>query len=172
MPFQDNNPFTALIDNAGKSGQDVYLQGSASQPEHFKDPSLVSAIQYRNLDNYNDDEFINWLKNDPSAEAKDYYIQYRMYKNLLQDDRQYNAMREDTAYQRAVADMRKAGISPYALGSFGSTPINSGDGFKVSGNNYSARARNEENAMNDAMSNGIKAGLGIISALTALLMFL
>lgn len=38
------------------------------------------------------------------------------------EDRAHSEMREDTAYQRAVEDMRKAGLNPYTIGS---TPANS-----------------------------------------------
>lgn len=31
-------------------------------------------------------------------------------------DREHTEMREDTAYQRAVADMRQAGLNPYTVG--------------------------------------------------------
>jgi len=32
------------------------------------------------------------------------------------EDREHTEMREDTAYQRAVEDMRKAGLNPYTVG--------------------------------------------------------
>lgn len=33
------------------------------------------------------------------------------------EDREHTEMREDTAYQRGVEDMRKAGLNPYTIGS-------------------------------------------------------
>lgn len=33
------------------------------------------------------------------------------------EDREHTEQREDTSYQRAVADMRKAGLNPYTVGS-------------------------------------------------------
>lgn len=37
-------------------------------------------------------------------------------RQQFEDDRAHTEMREDTAYQRAVSDMRKAGLNPYTVG--------------------------------------------------------
>lgn len=37
-------------------------------------------------------------------------------RTQYEEDRAHTEMREDTAYQRAVADMRKAGLNPYTIG--------------------------------------------------------
>lgn len=44
------------------------------------------------------------------------------------DDRAHTEMREDTAYQRSVEDMRKAGLNPYTIGASpaASTPSQAG----------------------------------------------
>lgn len=68
------------------------------------------------------------------AEWMERYWNYMMGEQSAATAREWTANREDTAYQRMAADMRAAGINPYALMQSTAGPISSSS----SGNSYNS----------------------------------
>lgn len=88
--------------------------------------------------------------------------------------RDWTSAREDTQYQRLMADLKKAGISPYIL--TGATPgVSSSSGVSHSGNRLTTQQTNQWNQQkgeNDRAINIVGEILGFIgTALMALAIF-
>lgn len=61
------------------------------------------------------DDSLETLKSDENTAQILGEVQNQARQQYL-EDRQHQEMREDTAYQRGVEDMRKAGLNPYTIG--------------------------------------------------------
>lgn len=101
--------------------------------------SSNSALKFKDVNSSN---VLDYLSQRGDASSQDYLIKYYLDQLSESSARGYNASREDTAYQRLMSDLKKAGISPYAL-TPGLTPINGSSGFTASGNTYTS-ARNTQ----------------------------
>lgn len=74
--------------------------------------------------------------------AQQWLANYYSSEDSLQKAMDWTAQREDTAYQRLVSDLQKAGISPYILS--GATPsVSSASGRSYSGTEMVSKANNE-----------------------------
>lgn len=92
----------------------------------------------------------NLAKNDPAYLEK--LVNYYMTEESNKTAREWTAMREDTAYQRLMKDLKQAGISPYVL--TGATPAVSSS----SGKSYtSTEAVTRENSIRANDTNAAKA---------------
>lgn len=92
----------------------------------------------------------NLAKNDPAYLEK--LVNYYMTEESNKTAREWTAIREDTAYQRLMKDLKKAGISPYVL--TGATPAVSSS----SGKSYtSTEAVTRENSIRANDTNAAKA---------------
>lgn len=95
--------------------------------------------------NFDEDNWLSELQkqaNQGNEAALQMLMNYYMTRQSEQSARDYNAQREDTYYQRMIADMKKAGISPYAL-SAGSAPLVGASGHSFTGSQYVSKANNE-----------------------------
>lgn len=127
-----------------------------------------SAISYKDV---NEGNVLDYLRSQNDEGSKDYYIKYLLDKLFENDARAYNAQREDTYYQRMVEDLKKAGISPYALSPSGS-PISSASGFNASGTSYTS-ARNSQRSSDTSIATTAMSVMGsVLSALGFLAMML
>lgn len=96
--------------------------------------------------------------------AIDKLINYYQTEQSAKTARDWTSEREDNAYQRLMADIRKAGISPYIL--TGAAPSASGaTGKAYSGSQMTSRANNKDTVAANERSRVITsllAGIGII----------
>lgn len=109
---------------------------------------------------------------DPSA--LEHLFNYYASEASAKSARDWTAAREDTQYQRLMADLQKAGISPYIL--TGATPgVSSATGVSHSGSSitsYANSKRTQETANRDRAWAISKEVLGLIgTALMALMIF-
>lgn len=121
-----------------------------------------------NLSGVNSENVLDYLKNSHNAAANDYYISYLLSKLGEDSAREWNATREDTYYQRLVADLKKAGISPYALTPSGS-PINGANAYGHSGTNFSGIAKAESDNKTSRANNQATTQARIIGLMTAMI---
>lgn len=106
-------------------------------------PNQSAGDIARNFQGSNNPDWLNSLieraKTDTGAYEKliDYYATRESEKTA----REWTAQREDTAYQRLMDDLKKAGISPYVLS--GATPsVSSSVGKSYSGSQMTSRENN------------------------------
>lgn len=100
----------------------------------------------------------------------------QLYQSMLNEQRNYNLLqmqREDTAYQRMVADMKKAGLNPWtgiASGGSSSSPMTAPQKSSLEGL-LSILSYNVDRAYkgNSSMISGIQTGLKLALPFLALL---
>lgn len=119
--------------------------------------------------------YLEYLADNGDPASLDKLLNYLMSEQSANIAREWTAKREDTAWQRLVADMRAAGINPYAFATFGANPIASGS----SGHNYSGSyasnqfyresllAQNETKIKQNWLKIALSAFLPIIGAVIA-----
>lgn len=91
-------------------------------------------------------------------------IDYYMTRDSEKTARDWTASREDTQYQRLIADLDKAGISPYILS--GATPgVSSSVGKSYSGSQMTS-SENNRKTTDAANLKGLLGVLGVIIAAT------
>lgn len=123
------------------SGDNGFLEpGNVNQslPSNGIDFSSMDSILLAMQDRANsgDSAALDWLL--------DYYAKTSADKTA----RDWTAAREDTAYQRLMADLSKAGISPYIL--TGATPFaSSANASSVSSGHFTSKANSERTALSD-----------------------
>lgn len=151
----------------GSDYQDTGLEESKDENNVVEDYSTGASLS-------------EWLRQNPGATYEDamkymaqhsdewaeklidYYANQASYK----EDRDYQASREDNAYQRLVADMRKAGLNPALMyGSSASPQVGSYSSYaKVSGDATSAGISNYskiKNVMLAYLTYELQKNLGI-----------
>lgn len=148
--------------------------GGTFEPSVANDPSItaVNALDYSNFDNILSNLEQRANQGDEAAIEKlfNYYASERSEKTA----RDWTAAREDNQYQRLVADLQKAGISPYILS--GATPgVSSASGVSHSGSSLTSAQTakwNQQKADNDRAADFTKAILSFVgTAMIALAMF-
>lgn len=80
--------------------------------------------------------YLEYMANQGDAASLDKLVNYMMTEQSNQIARDWTASREDTQYQRLVADLKAAGINPYILMQSGASPISSSS----SGSSYNNTA--------------------------------
>lgn len=93
------------------------------------------------LSGLTEDNILDYLKKTAASDSvsRDKLISYYLNTLAQNSANAYNAQREDTYYQRMVQDLRKAGISPYALSPSGS-PISQATAISQSSESYTSQA--------------------------------
>ena len=102
----------------------------------------------------------------------------QLYQSMLNEQRNYNLLqmqREDTAYQRMVADMKKAGLNPWtgiASGGSASSPMTSPQKSSLEGLlnilSYNVdRAYKGNSSLMQGVQTGLKLGLPFLALLGA-----
>lgn len=117
-------------------------------PTNANSSSTSSSSSSNNsIPDYNGD-WLGWLKTKAEAgdeAALDKLFNYYMSEGSAENARNWTASREDTAYQRLVADMKAAGFNPFALLAQQGSPISSAsDGRSYSGTSFTTARHNEE----------------------------
>lgn len=139
-PFEQN-----IVNAANQNGANINIPGSS--------PNL------NNYSSWNGDwkGYLEWLANHGDQAALDKLLNYLMSEQSSQNARDWTAQREDTAYQRLVADLKAAGINPYAFATFGASPFASSSGGHSYSGNYSAsyeinKEKNQQNWLKVVLS--------------------
>lgn len=120
-----------------------------------------SAMKFSDV---NADNVLDYLSQKGDSASQDYLIKYYLDQLSESSARGYNSQREDTAYQRLMSDLQKAGISPYAL-TPGLTPINGSSGFTASGNTYTSARNTEYSKSMDAAGKFTQIFASVLSAI-------
>lgn len=136
------------------------FSGTSSSPDSGK----------KSYSDYNGDwmSYLTDLANSGDQAAIDRLMNYFMTEQSNMNARSWTASREDTAYQRLVADMKAAGLNPYAFATMGSSPISSSSSGSQYSGSYSSsyelnKEKNTQNWLKIALSNLVP----IIGALIA-----
>lgn len=122
-----------------------------------------------------DGDWLGWLRRRAEAgdeAALDKLFSYYMSEGSAETARNWSASREDTGYQRLVADMKAAGFNPYALLAQQGSPIaSSSDGRSYSGTQWTNQRHNEETEKTNWSKTILSSLLTVASiAVTALLL--
>lgn len=143
--------------------------GSSSYPvsgsENSPDPKM-------NYGSWNGDwkGYLEYLAANGDQSALDKLLNYLMSESSSQTARDWTANREDTAYQRLVADLKAAGINPYAFATFGASPFSSSSsGHSYGGNNIASYSINKEKNEQNWLKIALQGALPVIGALIAAL---
>ena len=110
------------------------------------------------------------LADEGDAGAIERLFNYYATKDSEKTALEWTANREDTAYQRLVEDLRKAGISPYILSSAGPS-VSSYGGKSYTGSTITSSANNERSNNTDVATSVLTTLFKVIgTALTFALM--
>lgn len=135
------------------------------------DPTTKPEVVNSNYGNWNGDwyGYLNWMASHGDQASLDKLFNYLMSEQSAMNARQWTAEREDTAYQRLVADMKAAGLNPYAFATMGANPIASSSQQNSYGGSYSStyeinKEKNSQNWLKVALSAAIPLIGAIIAA--------
>ena len=141
--------------------------GYNDSPEEkaLQQSSNSGRMSFKDMNADNVLEIIGQRADAGDTAALDYIVKYYLDQRSENSARSYNAMREDTAYQRLMADLKKAGISPYGL-TPSLTPINGSSGFTASGNSYTSARNTTYSKSMDTVSKFAQIIGSVVSAIT------
>lgn len=135
------------------------------------DPTSKPDVVNSNYGSWNGDwlGYLNWMAEHGDQASLDKLLNFMMSEQSAMTARNWTAEREDTAWQRMVEDMRKAGYNPYAFATLGGSPISSSSNGNSYGGSYSAsyeinKEKNQQNWLKVALSAAIPIIGGIIAA--------
>ena len=125
---QNENEIIPIFDNPldprDKIGREIFESGINSAIEEAEEKGTIlgtpSPVTYEPVENSSDTSLS--LDENPANTQSDLYELWEREDSIRKETQE----REDTAYQRAVEDMRKAGINPELLGV---SPASSGGGI-------------------------------------------
>lgn len=162
LTTSDGSPY---IVNSEEPRNPVWASQSPSALAQSKEP--FTDFDYHSVDDWTNELYRLYKNGDVSAGEK--LFNYYATKDSEKTARDWTASREDTAYQRLIADLKEAGISPYVLS--GATPaVSNSTGATYSGSQMtsaqSSRNTINKETLNDATSiiTRVLMVLGIIAA--------
>lgn len=147
-----------IINNIrGNTGATIAASDDGSVPHNYLDASglddlpgtgSAAIVRAQGTPSYKDEpQFgnMNWLQNQArngNEAALDQYYAWLLSEQSANTARAWTAQREDTQYQRMVADLKKAGINPYFALTGGSPVSSASQGVNYQGSTFTSAANN------------------------------
>lgn len=149
------NPFNPFRPSGGASKEDQMTPDQVTAARLAIDKGLTQ-------ENWLD--YLSKLSKEGNTAATEKLLDYYSTEQSLKTARDWTAQREDSAWQRTVEDLKKAGISPYFL-SGGSPLVSSSSGHGYTGSQMTSSSNNLR-TQGRSMITALLAGLGIILSAT------
>lgn len=134
-----------------------------SKEDSMTPNEIANASQIAKTGGWSQDNYLDMLierANRGDSAATDLLVNIFATRESEKTARDWTAQREDSAYQRLDADLKKAGISPYILS--GATPgVSSSSGRTYSSSSYTGLEKNELSNRTD-IARGSLALLGVV----------
>lgn len=137
-------------------------------------PSNSSSSTTKTYADFNGDwrAYLEYMADQGDAASIDKLVNYLQGEESADRARSWTAGREDTQYQRLVADLKAAGINPYILLNSGAQPISSASsGNSYNGSQFTTVASQKEKERHDKETESVawlRSLLAIIPFIIAL----
>lgn len=135
------NPWEPYIQTKPRDEDDVVagpISDREGQDDVWTGASLADFIRLN--PGLNSEDYLKWMASH-NEEWAEKYVDYLVEKGSIDEQNAYTANREDTAYQRLVSDLQKAGLNPAMMyGSSASISASGSQGYVKMSEGANSRA--------------------------------